>query len=290
MKTSKAFSTISYNTDGYLNATLNKLVSARKIDFYAYIEHSPEEDEKKKHKHLYIVPNGKIDTDQVRNELIEIDPKTPMLPPLGCMPAKSSKFGDWYLYTKHDKAYLASKGQSRKYHYQIDDFVVSDFDYFKEEINTIDLTKYTRFSELIKAVEDGKSFSEFLKSGIVPIQQTYAYEKAFQIIRSTVLSRNERTTHTPKIYPDTGEVIEPVATEMTESQRAPESSRVAPGEPWKAPGEPWRAQESRKPLYNKPDKTPRANEPQRAQESPGEPKAWYERYEEYEPEGEELPY
>lgn len=276
MKTSKAFSTISYNTDGYLKATLDKLVSARKIDFYAYIEHSPEEDEKKSHKHLYIVPNGKIDTDQVRNELIEIDPKNPLSLPLGCMPIKSSKFGDWYLYTKHDKAYLASKGQSRKHHYTLEQFEVSDFDYFKEEINTIDLTKYTRFSELIKAVEDGKSFSDFLKSGIVPIQQTYAWEKAYSIIQESMPVRNWRTTHTLKVDPDTGEVIEPVATEMTEPQESP--------------GEPWRALESIKPLYNKPDTPIKQPEPQRAQESPGEPKAWYERYEEYEPEGEELPY
>ena len=40
MRTSKPFSTISYNTEDYLTAKLDELVTTRKIEFYAFIEHS----------------------------------------------------------------------------------------------------------------------------------------------------------------------------------------------------------------------------------------------------------
>lgn len=195
MKTSKAFSTISYNSEGFLVATLQRLVDTRKIDFFAFVEHFPEEDETKKHKHLFIVPNGKTDTDQVRNELLEVDISNPLAKPLGCMPCKSSKFADWYLYALHDSNYLASKGQSRKYHYSKSDFIVSDGDYFNEEIHTIDHTKYNRFNELKRALEDGRSFADVLASGIVPLQQTYAWEKAYGILAERVTNRGDRTGH-----------------------------------------------------------------------------------------------
>ena len=73
MKTSKPFSTISYNTADFLSVKLNDLVNRRKIAFWAYVEHLPEEDEKKAHKHLYIVPNGQINTDEVLLDILVDD-------------------------------------------------------------------------------------------------------------------------------------------------------------------------------------------------------------------------
>lgn len=206
MKTSKSFSTISYNSVDFLAVTLQRLVDTRKLDFFAFVEHFPEDDETKKHKHVFIVPNGKVDTDQVRNELLEVDVSNPLAKPLGCMPCKSSKFADWYLYSLHDSNYLACKGQSRKYHYSKADFFVSDEDYFSEEIHTIDHTKYNRFNELKSAVEDGRSFAEVLASGIVPLQQTYAWEKAYEILTQNSTFRNGRDGH-EDVDVLTGEVI-----------------------------------------------------------------------------------
>ena len=78
MKTSKPFSTISYNSADFLTVKLNDLVNRRKLAFWAYVEHLPEEDEKKAHKHLYIVPNGQINTDEVLLDiLVEYDPAHP---------------------------------------------------------------------------------------------------------------------------------------------------------------------------------------------------------------------
>ena len=92
MKTSKPFSTISYNSPEFLSVKLDYLVKRRKILFWAYVHHLPEVDEKKPHKHLLIVPNGQINTDEVLLDyLIELDPKKPDKP-LACVGVKSKEF------------------------------------------------------------------------------------------------------------------------------------------------------------------------------------------------------
>lgn len=205
MKTSKPFSTISYNTADFLYQKLSELVSRRQIDFFAWVLHYPEEDEAKEHKHLYIVPNGRIDTDQVLDYLLELDPKKPDKP-LKCIRVKPSKFPDWYLYALHDTAYLASKGQARKYHYTLSDVVTGDKDYLLEEIHTIDFAKLNRFASLRDAALSGQRFEELLMSGAIPIQQTYAYRQAYDLMANYRTDRNGRESH-QKIDPITGEVL-----------------------------------------------------------------------------------
>lgn len=205
MKTSKPFSTISYNTSDYLKQKLDELYNRRQIDFYAWVQHHPEEDESKEHKHLYIVPNGKIDTDQLLDYLVEIDIKKPDKP-LKCIRPRSSKFADWYLYALHDTAYLASKGQARKYHYTQSDVVCPDNDYFLEEVHTIDYTKYNRFNALRDAALSGVRFEELLLNGAVPIQQTYAYRQAYDLMANYKTDRGGKEGH-QKIDPTTGEVL-----------------------------------------------------------------------------------
>lgn len=200
MKTSKPFATISYNTEDFLKIKLDELVRKRAIDFYAFIEHHAEEDEAKDHKHLYIMPNGQIDTDTVRDYLQEIDTSNAL--PLGCMPMKSSKWFDWYLYALHDVRYLASKGQARKYHYTIDDVITNERDFLVELVHTLDLTPLNRYNAITDAIKDGKSFTDVLSQGIVPIQQVYAFEHFYDL-----LSRNGRTTHTPRYDEETGELL-----------------------------------------------------------------------------------
>lgn len=271
MKTSNPFSTISYNTVDFLRTTLDEQVARRRLLFYAFVYHYPEADERKPHIHLVMFPNGQVQTDSYIDLLQELDPNN-VLKPLGVMPFQKSKWADWYLYSSHDVAYLASKGQTRQYHYPEERFVTSDKDYLHELIATIDRTRYTKTQEFVQRAKSGVSFDDMIEAGQIPVTAFMQYQKMFDRIVLNQTDRGGRATHTPKCDPDTGEVIEPVATEMTEPQRAPESPRA------------------NEPLYNKPDTPRKQAEPQRAQESPGEPKAWYERYEEYEPEGEELPY
>jgi hypothetical protein len=207
LKTSKPFSTVSYNSPEFLRIKLDDLIQRRKIAFWAFIEHLPEEDEKKAHKHLYVVPNGQINTDELLDYLTEFDPEKPDKP-LGCIPFHSSKFGDWFLYVLHDKAYLASKGQARKYSYQKEEVVVSDSDYFNEEIHRIDLSKFSKVNALREAVENGVPFEKLVINGQIPIQQIYAYQKTYEILQNSSTFRNSKETHTPKVDPETGEVIE----------------------------------------------------------------------------------
>jgi hypothetical protein len=207
LRTLKPFSTISYNSKDFLEFKLNDLVQRRKIAFWAFIEHLPEDDEKKKHKHLYVVPNGQINTDEVRDYLSEYDPEHPDKP-LGCMPCNSSKFGDWYLYVLHDTAYLASKGQSRKYHYARDEVVCSDADFLNEEIHRIDMSKFSKINALRDAVENGIPFAKLVMNGQIPIQQIHAYQKTYAILLNYSTFRNGNETHTPRIDLETGEIID----------------------------------------------------------------------------------
>lgn len=206
MKTSKPFSTISYNSPEFLSVKLNDLVNRRKISFWAYVHHLPEEDEKKPHKHLLIVPNGQINTDEVLLDyLIEFDPSKPDKP-LACVGVKSSKFYDWYMYSIHDKDYLASKGQSRKYHYTRDDVVCSDTDILNEEIHQMDMSKLSKVKALNQAINDGVPFEELLARGQIPVQQVYAFRQTYELLQAYYTNRNGRTTH-QKIDPDTGEIL-----------------------------------------------------------------------------------
>ena len=206
MKTSKPFSTISYNTADFLSVKLNDLVNRRKIAFWAYVEHLPEEDEKKAHKHLYIVPNGQINTDEVLLDiLVEYDHTHPEKP-LGCVGVKSSKFYDWYMYAIHDIDYLASKGQCRKFHYGFDKVACSDTDYLNEEIHQMDMSKLSKVKALNEAVRDGVPFEELLMRGQIPVQQVYAYMRAYEMIQGFTF-RNGRDTHQSN-DDTTGEILE----------------------------------------------------------------------------------
>lgn len=194
MITSKPFSTISYNSAEFLEIALFDFIRSGKIYFYCFIEHQPEKDEAKAHKHLFIYPNGKVDTDQVLSKLVEIDLKNPEKP-LRCLMPRPSKFDDFYLYSCHNKAYLLSKGQARTYEYNFNQFVTSDSDTFAQLVSEIDFSRITKLRLIEQAISDGRSFSDIVFSGLVPIQQINQYFNAYQL----GLERNGRTTHTPNL-------------------------------------------------------------------------------------------
>lgn len=216
MKTTKPFSTISYNSKDFLQGKLDELIQKRAIAFYAFVKHYREEDEKKDHIHLLIMPNGQIQTDSVIDILQELDPASP-LKPLGVMPFHSSKWADWFLYSCHDSGYLASKGQSRKHHYEEKDFVCSDEDYLHEMVTTIDRSKYAKTQDFVQKVSNGASFLEMLKAGQIPAPQFNQWLSMYEFIQTGATYRNGRYSHTPadseaehkvKVNEDTGEVEE----------------------------------------------------------------------------------
>lgn len=199
MRTSRPIATIAYPDKFFLICELDKLITDGTISFYSFVVHQPEEDEKKVHTHLFIIPNGQINTDTLKPILSQHDPLNPTKPK-GVMPFGNSKFGDWLLYSLHDVDYLASKGQTRKYHYSLDEFVTSDRDYFVELYHTIDLSKITKVRYLREAAERGDPFEKLVVNGIIPPQQYVGYEKMYQAIwvwvhsqKSNIVRRSDKS-------------------------------------------------------------------------------------------------
>lgn len=211
MRTSKPFSTISYNSVDFLKSKLDDYIKRGVLSFYAFVYHYAEDDELKDHIHLYMVPDGQVNTSQFAEDLKEIDLNN-LDKPLGIMPIKSSKFADWYLYTCHNAEYLATKGQIRVHHYSNDDFITSNKDYFLEEIHTIDLSKYNKVGVIKDAIKNDIPFQQLVFNGQVPIQQFRYFQEVYNYI-SDILGhqgtyRNNRDNH--EYFEDltTGEIFE----------------------------------------------------------------------------------
>jgi len=197
VKTTKPISTISYNTAPYLTEKLNSLKKAKIISIWHFIKHLPEDDEggKKDHIHLYIEPNKLLDTADLLNEFKEIDLQN-IDKPLGCMAFRSSStFGDWYLYGIHDTAYLASKGQSRRYHYVYDDVQTSDVDELYRSYKEIDLNSIAPINELKTAIQDGLTFADLVSNGLVPLSQIRNYQLTWDLLTQTSTYRADRKKH-----------------------------------------------------------------------------------------------
>lgn len=194
MRTSKPFSTISYNTKEFLIAKLNNLITRNVIDFYAFVEHIKEDDEKKNHIHLYVVPSTLIDTKQFIDELKELQTNEngEMTLPLGCMPCTPSKFDDWFLYCKHDVNYLRSKGQVRMFHYEQKEFVSSNDDYLNELSHTINYNKFSKFEQISDYAKQGFTYNQVLAMGLIPVQLTKQYEQVFNAIRLEISNKTYR--------------------------------------------------------------------------------------------------
>lgn len=134
MRTSKPIATISYNSQEFLVQKLKELLDNHKICDYMFIKHHAEEDEKKDHIHLWIKPNTLLDTMDLQKHFMELDMKNPTKP-LKCIDFRVSQVDDWILYNQHYAPYLASKNESRAYHYLKEDFVFADEDTFDDLYN-----------------------------------------------------------------------------------------------------------------------------------------------------------
>lgn len=207
MKTRKPITTISYNSDAFLIQKLEELRKAKIISVWFFITHQPEEDEKKEHKHLWILPAKTIQTDDLVEELLELDLRHPDKP-LKCLHFQAcNSFADWYLYSIHDPTYLMRKMQKRKYSYNPEDMVCSDRDELEEMVKEIDMTENTGIGRMLNALEQGLSFDELVKRGMVPVQLFQQYQASWNYLVQSGIARNGRTTHTPKDSDESQESI-----------------------------------------------------------------------------------
>jgi hypothetical protein len=203
VRTTKPIATISFNTPAYLELKLNELLKAGRVSFWAFIEHKPEDDEggKKAHCHVYIEPSKMLQTDDIKSELKEYDPEHPELP-RGCITFKSSKFDPWYLYSLHDKRYLASKGQSRRYHYLHEDIRTSDPDDLLYKARSIDLVSLSPYADMEDAQRQGFTWAEYFSRGTIPLPQVALFERAWNLLLQVKTERADREGHPMDIYPD----------------------------------------------------------------------------------------
>lgn len=222
VRTSKPIAAISYNDPGYLRLKCEELRKAGRISEWYFVEHTPEEDEKKAHIHLYIQPSKMLQTDDLIREFAQPDPEKPGKV-LTCPKWVSSKFGDWYLYAIHDQAYLVSKGQTRKYHYRREDVQAFDEDALDDSIREIDLTSVNVVKRMMDAQQSGVTFGQFFQRGGVPINAIRAYEAAWDLLSASMTFRAGRAGH--------------------EDEEAPTSPTEAPISPAEAPTSPAETQE-----------------------------------------------
>lgn len=196
MRTTKPISTISFNTEQYLKDRLQDLCRSGHVSFFAFVKHLPEDDEggKKEHFHVYIEPSKLIQTDDFRQHLLEYDLTNPDKPK-GCLKFCNSKFGDWYRYSLHDSAYLAKKGQSRRYQYTFEEFISSNDDDMLMMVRSIPPDEDTAYADMLNAFRQGMDFGTYASTYGVPIAQINQWRIAWDLVVGTELRRNGRKNH-----------------------------------------------------------------------------------------------
>ena len=224
MRTTKPTATISFNTPDFLKLKLNELQKAGRLSFWAFLVHKPEDDEggKKEHCHVYVEPSKMLQTDDLKAEFKEYDPEHPDKPK-GCISFNSSKFDPWYLYALHDKRYLASKGQSRRYHYEHDDILTSDDDDLIFKARSIDMVGLSPYADMEDAQRQGFSWPEYFSRGTVPLPQVALFERAWYLLMQVLTERADHEGHSMDIDPETGEVTETPTESPEKPPQSPES-------------------------------------------------------------------
>ena len=209
MRTTRPIATISFNSPRFLATKLDELLRAGRISFWAFCPHKPEDDEagKKDHCHVYVEPSKMLQSDDLKAELKEFDPEHPDKPK-GCLTFGLSKYADWYLYAIHDKRYLASKGESRRYHYSHDDVWSSDPDDLLFKTRTIDLLSLSPYEDIIDAQKQGLTWSEYFRRGTVPLPQIMLFQRAWELLQQPFTDRGGRSGHPDHIDPVTGEILD----------------------------------------------------------------------------------
>lgn len=196
MRTSKPIATISYNSQPFLEMKLKELVASHKICDWVYINHRPEEDEKKGHTHVWLKPNTLLDTMDLQDFFKELDPLHP-LKPLGVIDFKPSQVDDFILYGEHFEPYLASKGETREFHYTKDDFCFADEDSFDDLYHHAHFGSdwAHRFQILRQLTDNAVNPSELILNGTLPLNMASNLNALLYMRSHSGLDRNGRKNH-----------------------------------------------------------------------------------------------
>lgn len=198
MKTRKEIATISYNSEEFLKEKLDELLRNHVISDYIYIKHEKEVDEKKSHIHLWVKPNKTLDTMDLQEHFMELDLQHPDKKPLGVIDFRASKIDDWILYSQHYEPYLASKAESREYHYSKDDFRYADEYSFEDYYyHAFKGSEWAKRYAILQQLCDGRiAKADLIKNGTVPLQLAPAL-RSFEYLETHkgTLDRGSHSNH-----------------------------------------------------------------------------------------------
>ena len=187
MKLKDLISTISYNSEDFLDHTLISLLHDQVIDYFLYVPHKGEYDSlsglwDKDHVHLILQPSGVVKTDELEKLFFEYVPDNdkPLRTRFFVSSGKSSditNWMNWLLYNLHDQKFLYSKGLQRQFHYDLSD-VRSNVD--EDFLRDLYLRCKEKFAEnylIFDMWQRGVPWQTALLSGkITPANMAYARE------------------------------------------------------------------------------------------------------------------
>ena len=193
MQTCKPISTISYNSEEFLQSVLDNLVKTHVIDFYMYIKHIGEMDlfgeQEKDHIHLFLIPNKRINTADLDAFFIE---PVQGNKPLKCISWNISKSDDWILYVLHDQKYLATKFETRQYEYTYGEIKTSDTEDLRRRYRVAyQSSGYAKMQNLYQYARSGGTLNKLLEIGAIPVNQIQCYDDYFKISRKIDLTNKE---------------------------------------------------------------------------------------------------
>ena len=184
MRTSKPISTISYNSDTFIKNKIEEWKNCGFIEFGMWIRHQPDEDNKKSHCHVYLQPAKLIQTMDLENDSIEIDPQN-IDKPFKMIAFRVSKESDWLLYAIHDKIYLNEKGLQRNVFYSFDDVQSTCSDTLNDIISRLSDERKGRIEyRILELIDRGLTFSQIVRSGLIPIRYMSSAKIMFEALYS----------------------------------------------------------------------------------------------------------
>lgn len=194
--TAKPISTISYNTEGHLKRTIENLFNTGRIEDYRYIFHYGEEGDKN-HYHIFIVPNRRIDTVELRSIFNEQDPNSDK--PLGCLPFRQSKYDHWIMYVIHDVDYLYAHNSDNdgdgKIIYNIEDIKTPFPEQLKRDYKKAISLKNTENQKILNAIEKGKTLTSIAyeeninPTKIIALNNLYSIDSHASLINEAMKTR-----------------------------------------------------------------------------------------------------
>lgn len=167
-------SVISYNSIPFAKAKLDEMRDVGYIMDYYIFPHLADTDDKKDHRHILVIPNGRIDWSDFRKRMQEFDPSNP-LKPLGVSTFEvCNSIDDWVLYVLHDEAYLEWKKSPRNIvNYPKELMICSDEDSYEHYYyHAYNESEFARHNTKLQLLQDPKvRLTSLVSSGYYSINQ-----------------------------------------------------------------------------------------------------------------------